>query len=252
MFRLQHELFVRQEVMPMGLTKIILRRFAFETDNSVFMKKFLSALGLCLCVIGCSPLKIVMNSKNEQGDRIVLTSDQRMFKDVSFALGAKVSAKDTVLAVLVTYDGNSDHGVFDKDDRMLIRLSDQKTITLVNIYHKEFEEETVTSTSTRRVSDLGFAYSYDPYTDDIYVTPYEVSRFIPQVNTSHITKSYALYFISKTDLDAIIGTGVIKLRVELESSELDMPNTSGVADTFSRMRDCLYQCIRDGITRTEF
>lgn len=216
------------------------------------MKKLFFALVVCLCAIGCSPLRIVMNSKNEDGERIVLTSDKRLFNDVSVALGAKVAGKDTVLAVLVTYDGNSTHGVFDKDDRMLVRLSDQKVITLNNVYHKEFEEETVTNTTTRRVSDFGYAYSYDPYTDDIYVTPYEVSRFIPQVSTTHITRSYALYFISRPDLDAIIDKGVIKLRIELENSELDMPNTGGVSKTFGKLKDCLYDGIRSGIVRTEF
>ncbi|MCQ2157209.1 MAG: hypothetical protein MJY53_02325 [Bacteroidales bacterium] len=216
------------------------------------MKKLFFALAACLCAIGCSPLRIVMNSKNEDGERIVLTSDKRLFNDVSVALGAKVAGKDTVLAVLVTYDGNSTHGVFDKDDRMLVRLSDQKVITLNNVYHKEFEEETVTNTTTRRVSDFGYAYSYDPYTDDIYVTPYEVSRFIPQVSTTHITRSYALYFISRPDLDAIIDKGVIKLRIELENSELDMPNTGSVSKTFGKLKDCLYDGIRSGIVRTEF
>ena len=216
------------------------------------MRKFLFVVCFCLVAIGCSPLRIVMNSKDEEGNRIVLTSDKRMFNDVQMALGAKVAGKDTVLAVLVTYDGNSNHGVFAKGDKMLLRLADQSVITLENVYHQEFEEETVTNTSRERVSDFGYAYSYDPIFDDVYITPYEISRFIPRVTTSHITKSYALYFLSRGQLNDIISKGVIKLRVELEDRELDMPNTSGVSDTFAGLRTCLYDCLRNGIQRTEF
>lgn len=216
------------------------------------MKKLFVALCFCLAVISCSPLRIVMNSRDEEGDRIVLTSDKRMFNNVQMALGAKASEKDTVLAVLVTYDGNSNHGVFAKGDKMLVRLADQSVITLENVYHQEFEEETVTNTSREMVSDFGYAYSYDPIFDDVYITPYEISRFIPRVTTSHITKSYALYFISKAQLNDIITKDVIKLRVELEDKELDMPNTTGVSATFAEMKDCLFECLRNGIQRTEF
>ena len=226
------------------------------------MKKNLSAgsgsaliiliLTCCLMTASCSPLSIVMNTHTEDGDRIVLTSDKRLFGDISAALGARVAEKDTVLAILVTYDGRSDHGVFSKGDKMLVRLGDQSVITLENVYHKEFEEETVTNTTQERVSDFGYAYSYDPYLDDILVTPYQISHFIPRVTTSRITKSYALYFISKPQLGDIIEKGVIKLRVELEDSELDMPDTSKVPAVFQGMRDCLFDCLSKGIQRTEF
>lgn len=205
-----------------------------------------------LAMAGCSPLRIVMNSKTEKGERLVLTSDQKLFGNISAALGAKVAGKDTLLAVLVTYDGPSNHGVFDKDDKLLIRLSDQSVITLKNVYHKEFEEQTETDVSTQRVSDFGYTYSYDLLMDDIYVTPYEVYRFVPRVTTTHKTLSYALYFISKPELNNIIDKGVIKLRVELEDRELNMPNTGSVAETFKNMKECLYKGLEEGIQRTEF
>ena len=207
-------------------------------------------LFVCLAMAGCSPLRIVMNSKTEKGERLVLTSDQKLFGNISAALGAKVAGKDTVLAVLVTYDGPSNHGVFDKDDKLLIRLSDQSVITLKNVYHKEFEEQTETDVSTQRVSDFGYTYSYDLLMDDIYVTPYEVYRFVPRVTTTHKTLSYALYFISKKQINDIMEKGVTKLRIEVEDAEYDMPYPENATNKFTEVYTFLHNAAKAGVKRS--
>ncbi len=214
--------------------------------------RILFALAVCLCVISCDTLEIAMVTRDDDGDRIMLTSDTRVCRDTYFALGAKYNENDTVLAVLVTYDGRSDHGVFAKGDKMMVRLTDQSVITLVNVYSNEFEKETVTNTTRDYVSDFGYAYSYDPVFDNVYVTPYEISRFVPRVTTSQITKSYALYFISKSQLNDIIEKGVIKFRIEFENSELDLPDTTKLPAIFANMRTVLYNGVYKGVQRTEF
>lgn len=205
-------------------------------------KNIFAVLALALLSVSCGTIKIAMDSRMEDGDRVILTSDVRVFGDVSVALGAKISPKDTVLAVLVTYDGRTDHGVFDVDDKILFRLKDQSVITLLNVYQREFEKETETYTTNERRSSYGFAYAYDPYMMDIYVTPVEVSSFVPRVHTRTMTKSYGLYFISKPQLMEIIEKGVIKMRVEIEDDELDMP--SGATD-ISALFAGQYACLKE-------
>lgn len=216
------------------------------------MKRSFVILLVCLAAASCSPLRIVMNSQSPEGGRTVLTSDKHLFGNLDVALGAHVFGKDTTLAVLITYDGNSTHGVFDRNDRLLVRFDDQSVLTLTNIYDKEYEVENTTDYSTRTISDFGYAYTYDPYFDAVYVSPYEVSRMVPVVTNRRVTRSYALYLISKPELEKLASGKIIKLRVEIEDRELDMKDPGGLEDMFAQMKQLLFDCLRKGISRSDF
>lgn len=217
------------------------------------MKRYLLFIAVCMAAaVSCSPLKLVMNSRDKDGSRLVLTSDKHLFDNFDMALGAKVSPKDTVLAILITSTKRSDHGIFDTDDRLLLRLSDGSEVALNNIYHMEYEKESVTESGTRRVYDYGYVYSYDPLYDNVYVNPVEISKLVPEVHTRVTTNSYALYLIPRKQLVDIIEKGVIKLRVEYEMGEEDMPNTSSVSGTLRGMYECLKEGIDQKTNRKEF
>ena len=206
------------------------------------------AVGIVLTA-ACSPLKIIMNSTDPNGDRYVLTSDQSLFSSkmghIKVALGAKIHQRDTVLAILITSDANTDHGIFDMNDRLLIRFADQSVLTLKNIYDREFETETTTTQTQERVSTYGYDYVYSPWTDNVYVTPYEAYSFVPRTYVTKTTNSYALYLLTKTQLLDIINKNVIKLRVEVENNELDMPSPGSTSAIFSS----IYACLKEGINR---
>ncbi len=212
------------------------------------MKKFLFlALTVMLTAASCSPVRIVMNSKGADGVRTVLTSDKHLFGNIDIALGARIiNPKDTVLAILITSTKDSDHGIFDKDDQLLIRLADGSDIALTNLYDKEFDRHTTTEVVNERVSNYGYAYSYDYY-GGIYVTPMEISSFVPRSYTRTESNSYALYLVSKKQLQDIIAKGVSKLRVEIEDAELDMPSTNSVSAIVTE----LYACLREGMANSK-
>lgn len=216
------------------------------------MKKLIILLAAAMAFAGCSPLRIAMDSRTEEGARIVYTTDKGLFNHIDVALGAKISGKDTTLAVIVTCDRHSDHGIFDKNDRMLIRLSDQSVITLNNIYHKEYETQTNTNVTRERVDSYGLAYAYDPFFPGVYLTPYEVSTFIPRTTVTTSTYSYALYFITAKQLNDIIRKGVIKLRIEIEDSEVEMASPSSASSVFASLKDCLYERISTPLVRKAF
>lgn len=209
------------------------------------MKKLTVALAACLLSIAaCSPLRIIMNRTDKGGERIILTSNQRLFSyndgTIDAALGTRINAKkDTVLAILLTCDENASHGIFDKDDRILIRLANDKLISLTNIYDKEYETKTEENYTQERVSSTGYEYVYSPWTGGFYVMPYEASTFIPRRYTTKTTYSYGLYLISKPDLEDIISNDVAKLRVEIENREIDMPNPKAAREVFASLRQCL-------------
>lgn len=202
------------------------------------MRKLLTAALFCILAIGCSPLRIAMDSRSEEGSRIVYSTDNSLSSQMEIALGAKVDAKDTVLAL--------------KGDKMMFRLSDQSVITLTNIYHKEFEKETATHQTQEMVNNYGWAYAYDPIYDGVYITPYEVTSFIPRTRVDVTTKSYALYFIKENELQDIIDKGVIKMRIEIEDSELDWTNTGNISPLLAEMKTCLYERITKPAERSKF
>lgn len=222
------------------------------------MKKALivSLVAVALATVSCSPLKLVMNSTDSKGVRTLVTSDQTLMSNfkgsMDIAMAARVEKKDTILALIVTIDANSGHGLFNKGNKMMIRLNDDSVIELTNLYDKEYEEkeETYVTNSTRQRFD--YAYAYDFYTGTIDVYPYMVNQMVPEVRTNTKNLSYALYLISKKQLNNVITKGVKKLRVEIENDDIDMTETSSVAGLFQGMYAVIQEGLGKNHVRTEF
>jgi len=221
------------------------------------MKKILITIVVCIAAVcSCSPLRIVMNTTGADGERLIVTSDQPLFSyekgQLTAALGCQINGKDTVLALLITSDANSGHGIFAKGDKLKVRFSDDEVITLENLYDREFETHTETGTTEHMKTDWGYAYTYDPWMDSIDLTPYQITRMVPQTYTRKVSKSYALYLLTRHDIEGLMKKPVKKFRVEIEDADLDMPYTDGVNELFTSLMTCLYGGIKDKFERSEF
>ncbi len=217
---------------------------------------FFAAIGLFAAVCSCSPLRIVLDSTAENKERTVLTSNASLFRadrgHIYAAMGSRIIQKDTIIAILLTYDENTDHGVFDLGNRLMVRLGDNSEIFLENVYDKEFDSHTETNTTTVPQHNLGFAYTYSPFTDMVYVEPYTISTMVQRTYTTHTTNSYALYLVTKEQLFDIMNKGIVKLRVEIEDRELDMPNPERASEILYELGSCLYDRVVAGVVRTDF
>lgn len=220
------------------------------------MKKnvLMLVLGIVLAVAAesCAPLRIVFNSADKAGTRRMLTSDVNLFDSFSMAMGAKISKADTLLSVLVTSSKKSDHGIFDLNDRLMIRLGDGTEFAITNVYDKKYKKEEETRVSEDVDYRPGFAYCYSPWTDAVYVTPYMARRMIPRVYNYTVTKSYAMYFISKKQINDIMSKGIVKLRIEIEDADCDMPNPEDATAKFTEVYTFLHEAAKAGVKRSEF
>lgn len=212
------------------------------------MKKIFITLALCIAIAGCAPLRVVLNT-TYKGDRVVLTSEIPLFSQDGgtfyAALGAKVSQKDTILAVLVKYDGDTNKGIFDKDDRMRFRLNDGTEFAICNLYDKEYESSVETNTTEVMKTDDVLMYTYSPWMDAVYLNPVRVSRWVPQVYTTTITNSYGLYPISKAEFESILKQGVAKLRIESQIGDADMPKPEELSNILGNQRQCLRKALKE-------
>lgn len=216
------------------------------------MKRLILFLALCLTASACSTLRIVYNSKDSDGKRIYCTSNVHLFGEVSAAMGAKVGPKDTLLAIVITCDKDSDHGVINKGDKMMIRLQDSSVINLQNLYDKEYQLETNTYQTNDVVSAWGYEYCYSPWTDGVFVAPYEVRGFIPRTRVTQTSHSYGLYLITKEQIYAIMKKGVVKLRIEIEDRDLDMTYPENATGIFTQLYTFLHEATKKGVVRNEF
>lgn len=187
----------------------------------------------------CSPLRAVMNSTDKKGVRTVCTSDIDLFGSFEIALGYRAEKTDTLMGILVTCSKKSDHGVFEKDDLLQLRLKDGSEIELANIYERQFDK----NVSTEYRDDLYYqnriAYAYSPFYDEIYVTPVTVRTWVPRVYTRTSTKSFALYLVTKKQLMDIMEKGVEKCRIEIENEDCDMQYPERFASRISELYDFL-------------
>jgi len=197
---------------------------------------FVMALTSC----GVSPLVL---DKIYKGNHLALTSNSHVFTEnggsYDFALGTRMSEKDTLLAVLVTYDGDSKAGIFDKDDRLMFRLTDGTEFNLRNIYDKEFESSDELVQTERLKSDYMVQYTYSPLTDMIYVDPVIVTRTVPEVYRVKKHNSYGLYPITKEQLSGIVTKGVAKMRVESQLGDNDVPHPGELSGIFKSLYEGL-------------
>ena len=213
------------------------------------MKKLILPAAIALSVItGCRPLSLAMNTENN-GNHVLLTSDISLFtysgNPMDIAMGVKITPKDTLLGIVLTTDCGADHGVFDRDDRIMIRFADSSEITLLNVYDKECSTETKTNVTEDYYAQRGLAYAYSPWCDVPYLTPYVAYSMVPTVYTTQTTVSYALYLITFEQLIKMRNTDIIKLRVELEDRDLDMPQPERARDVFVKLSDFLYESVTE-------
>lgn len=199
------------------------------------MKKLTLALIAAITLASCSPLRVALNYTDKNGVKTICTTDIDLFDSFEVAMGERIEGNDTVLSLLITSTMKSDHGIFEKGDKLMMRLNNDSEIVLTNLYDKEYKEETTTHYTQDRIYDDGFAYSYSPFTGSIYVTPYTLTRMVPRRYITHTTKSFALYLISKQQVLDIIEKGVKKLRVEIETTDCDMPHPEDTGETIQRL-----------------
>ncbi|MCQ2221796.1 MAG: hypothetical protein MJZ12_10385 [Prevotella sp.] len=220
------------------------------------MKKNLHLLAVAFLAISllnsCNSLNLVLDKTDDKGARTMCTSDLSLFGEFDVAMGAKIEKKDTVLAILVTCSKDSNHGVFDKTDHLRLRLSDGNEITLQNLYDREYDRETSTNNVLEPRFDHRVAYTYSPWTGNVYVTPYTVEHLVNHVYTTTTTKSFALYPISKQQVKDVMEKGVIKLRVEIENADYDMPHPEKVKDKFAKLYTYLHNAAATPFVRSEF
>lgn len=191
-------------------------------------------LGLALSA--CAPLRVISNTE-KNGVHEICTSDIHLFDRFDMAMGMRIEKRDTVLAILITCDKDSDHGVFDKNDRVLIRFADGEEMTLKNIYNKEYHQETRTNYTTDTYYDDRLVYSYNPYTDKVYLTPVTFRTFVPRKFTTTSTLSYALYPITKRQYKSLSEKEIAKVRIEIENSDCDMPSPREFGSVIKELHD---------------
>lgn len=208
--------------------------------KKVIILSFAAAM-LSMLFASCSPLRVAMNSTDKKGVRTVCTSDIDLFGSFEIALGYKAEKTDTLMGILITCLKKSDHGVFQKDDLLHLRLNDGSEIELANLYEREFDKDVSTEYTDDIYYQNRLAYAYNPFYDAVYLTPVTVRTWVPRVYTRTTTKSFALYFVTKKQLMDIMEKGVVKCRVEIEDEDCDMPYPEHFAARISELYDFLMQ-----------
>jgi len=193
------------------------------------MKKIVLLAAACICIASCGAFKKIEVNTNIDGVRTIVTTNRHLVGDVSLATGARTTAKDTIVAFLVTSTEDSDHSVFSKGDLMQIKLTDGSVIKLTNVYDKAYEKETETGITNSMHTNYVYDYVYSPWTDGIYVVPYQINQMVPHAYTHTTTFSWALYLVTYPQMQDIINKGVTRVRVENESGFYEVRNPEGFA-----------------------
>jgi len=196
------------------------------------LKNIIAVLAITFFMTSCNTLRIATDTITH-GERVIVTTDQDIFNydeaTISLALGEKINGRDTLMGLLIVFDSDINKPVFNVGDKMVFTLADNKTITLTNLYDKEFESETTTSVTERPVSSFDYYYTYDPIYGGVYLTPATVTRFVPEVTVRTTRRSYALYPISKSELMSIINKGVTNIMVESDYSDMTTQSSENVS-----------------------
>jgi len=215
-------------------------------------------LAALLAVTSCDTVKIVMDSTSSEGERKIVTSKTPIATvdkgKIYISLGAKISDRDTIAAVIAICDADCGHGIFNRGNAMKFRLNDKSEITLVNMLDKKYETHRDTRVTETVKTGYGYAYAYGPRARRITVHPYQVTALVPEVYTTETTNSYALYLITKEQMTDIITKGVSKMRIEIENRDIDLTDysTKSISSIFDDMKRCLIEGVRNKSVRTEF
>lgn len=206
------------------------------------MRKFILIAMACLMAASCGSPKILLNT-NRDGVRTVLTGGKHLFKDIDVALGVRIEKRDTVLGIIIRNNEESNHGLFDKGDKLLFKLTDGSIVEFTNIYDKEYNKEVKTETHSTAIRNP--EYFYSPWSGAVYVSPWMTTTFIPTTTTTTTTSSYALYLATKQQIQSIILKGVTKVRVEDERGYQDLDGAYNVSNTFHVLACHLIEGIAD-------
>ncbi|MCQ2289494.1 MAG: hypothetical protein MJZ74_10420 [Muribaculaceae bacterium] len=196
------------------------------------MRKVLLVSALAMLFSSCGLMgDIAMDSTSMDGVRTVLTTNKRFMNETDVALGVRINKKDTVAGLLLTSEKNACRGIFGKGDRLKVDFADGSSITLKNIYDKEYEKETTQSESERIVdAQVGYNYIYSPYTDAVYITPNYVTAIVPERHTYTTTLSYALYPITYSQLVDMMTKSAVKVSVESDNGVDKMDNPAKLGE----------------------
>jgi len=196
-------------------------------------KSLLLVFAACIVLSSCGAFKKIEINTNSKGVRTVLTSCRHVFSNVKVALGARsVNAKDTVMVVYLYSTKDSEHGLFDSGDVFQIKLTDNTIINLKNILDKEYEKETVTSTSTVSRPYPTYGYCYGPFGEPYFISAYDMYSMIPVTTTTTTTYSSAMYLVTAQQMIDILTKGIVKARIECEEGYLDVPNPARLQEVF--------------------
>jgi len=221
------------------------------------MKRNLIYLAVAIILaVSCSPVKIMMDSTAADGTRKMVTTQETIKRNgqgtLGISMGASISGADTVVAVLAVIDADTGHGVFNAGDAMKFRLTDGQEITLTNLLDKKYQHNQETHVSDQWETGYGVAYAYGYRR--CYVRPYSVSYLTPEVTTTTTNNSYALYLINRQQILDITTKGVIKLRVETESIDIDLEKNEAepIAGIIKAQILCLRERVLEKKEKTEF
>ena len=183
------------------------------------MKKILFSIFALSMLNSCGLLgDIALDTTDMDGVRTILTTNKHMMDDIDVALGCRINKTDTVAGLLLTSDKNSDHGIFTKGERLRVEFADGEVITLSNIYDKEYQKETNVSETDHIIDEqVGYDYTYSPYSGNVYITPHYFTAVVPERHTYTTTLSYALYPVKYSELLSMMNKPAVKVGVESES-----------------------------------
>lgn len=214
------------------------------------MKKIIFAsIILALALSSCAPLRVVLNTERN-GVHKICTSDVELFGYFEIAMGMQIEKADTVLALLITCGKNSDHGVFDKNDRLLVRFADGEEMQLRNIYNQEYNKEVQTNYTTDTYYNDRLMYTYSPYTGEVFLTPVTFRTFVPRTYTTTKTLSYALFPITREQYGKLAGKEIEKVRIEIEDENCDMPYPRGFGERVKDLHDFIVS--KKALDRSDF
>lgn len=199
------------------------------------MKKIVFSTAMAMLLSSCGLMgDIAVDTTDMDGVRTVLTSNKHFMSETDIALGVRLNKTDTVAGLLLTCEKSASRGIYGKGDRLRVEFADGTSITLKNIYDKEYEKETTQSESNRIVdTQLGYNYIYSPYTDDVYITPNYVTAIIPERHTYTTTLSYALYLVTYDQLVDMMTKSAVTVGVESDNGYDKMSDPSKLSDIIS-------------------
>jgi len=218
------------------------------------MKKICLLLAAIAMMTSCDTIRIVVNSSNNKGERQVMTSSPFLYRvdghEVSLAMAAKMTTKDTIAALVVTCDAPVKLPLFVSGQKMKFHLNSGDSITLTNILHLEYEstvdttEYTYYSTSYQRyyysdlaICDADYVYVYDGYCVG------EFNSWVSGMRLKRANNSYAIYPITHSQLCKIVNTGVDDIQMDTNVKDLNMYYTGHVAELMKNLAVCLVEGI---------